>query len=104
MLCVVKRGLSGKTRRGSPPLPRQRKALRLVQLTFIVLAVGLAALAIATLGRHIHPLTAAATLGEPRRPGIGEVLALGSAAVGLGALALAMGVRVVRGPEPQSLD
>ena len=29
----MKRGLSGKTRRGAPSLPRQRLALRVVQLT-----------------------------------------------------------------------
>ena len=100
----MKRGMSGKTRRGSPPLPRQRKALRVVQLTLAALALGLAALAVAAFNQHRHPLPASSVLGESHRPGFGEVIALGAAAAGMGGAALSMGGRVVRGPEPQTLD
>ena len=96
----MKRGMSGKTRRGSPPLPRQRKALRIVQFTLVGLAVCLALLGYSALNQRRHPLPAAATLGAPGRHGMGEVLALGAGAVGLAALAFRMGIRVVRGPEP----
>jgi hypothetical protein len=96
----VKRGLSGKTRRGSPPLPRQRKALRVVQLTFVGLAVCLALLAASALRQHGHPLASTAVLGAPGGHGLGEVLALALGAAALLGLALAMGIRVVRGPDP----
>jgi len=100
----MKRGLSGKTRRGSPPLPRQRKALRVVQFTMAALAVGLALLAAGAFNQHRHPLAPSSVLGEAHRPGLGEVIALGAAAIGMGGVAVAMGGRVVRGPEPQTLD
>jgi hypothetical protein len=96
----MKRGLSGKTRRGSPPLPRQRKALRIVQFTLVGLAVCLAALAVSAVNQRRHPLSDAATLGTQRGHGIGEVVALGAGALCLGGLAYSMGIRVVRGPEP----
>ena len=96
----MKRGMSGKTRRGSPPLPRQRKALRIVQFTLIGLAVCLAALAVSAMNQHRHPLAPGATLGAPSGQGIGEVVALAAGAVALGSLAYAMGIRVVRGPDP----
>jgi hypothetical protein len=96
----MKRGLSGKTRRGSPPLPRQRKALRIVQLTLLGLAICLVALAASAVNQRRHPLGHAATMGASGGHGIGEVVALGAGAVALGGLALAMGVRVVRGPDP----
>src|SRR5712691_12635616 len=96
----MKRGMCGKTRRGSPPLPRQRKALRVVQLTLIGLGVVLAVLAVSAFNQHRHPLEAAATLGAQSGHGLGEVAALGAGAVAFAGLALAMGTRVVRGPEP----
>lgn len=96
----MKRGMSGRTRRGSPPLPRQRKALRVVQLTLIALAVSLALLAASALNQRSHPLPTAATLGAPSRHGLGEVVALGAGALAIAALAAKMGMRVVRGPEP----
>jgi len=96
----MKRGLSGKTRRGSPPLPRQRKALRVVQLTLLGLAVCLVVLAALAVNQRRHPMGPAAALGASAGHGIGEVVALGAGAIALGGLALAMGVRVVRGPDP----
>ena len=96
----MKRGLSGKTRRGSPPLPRQRKALRVVQLTLVALALSLAALAVSAWNQRAHPQPAAATLGPPSRHGLGEVVVLGAGALSFGALAAGMGLRVVRGPDP----
>jgi hypothetical protein len=100
----MKRGMSGKTRRGSPPLPRQRKALRVVQLTLLAIGVTLAALAYAAIGQHQHPLTTAATVDQTSGSGRGEVIVLGAGALGFAALALAMGLRVVRGPEPDAAD
>ena len=96
----MKRGLSGKTRRGSPPLARQRKALRIVQLTLLGLALCLVALAVSAVNQRRHPLGPATALGASGGHGIGEVVALGAGALALGGLALAMGVRVVRGPDP----
>jgi hypothetical protein len=96
----MKRGMSGKTRRGSPPLPRQRKALRIVQFTFLGLAVCLAILAASAVNQHRHPLSSGATLGAPSGHGTGEVVALAAGAVALAGLAYAMGIRVVRGPDP----
>ena len=92
--------MSGKTRRGSPPLPRQRKALRIVQLTFLGLAACLALLAVSALNQHRHPLAPDTTLGAPTGHGLGEVVALAAGAVGLAGMAYAMGIRVVRGPDP----
>ena len=96
----MKRGLSGKNRRGSPPLPRQRKALRVVQLTLAALAVCLVVLAASALQQHRHPLAPGAVLGASGGHGFGEVVVLGAGAVGLAGLAVAMGIRVVRGPDP----
>jgi len=39
-------------------------------------------------------------LGASGGHGFGEVVALGAGAVALGGLAVAMGIRVVRGPDP----
>lgn len=100
----MKRGMSGKNRRGSPPLPRQRKALRVVQFTLLGVAVTLAALAAGALSRSQHPLSAAATLGTPGREGLGEAVALAGGALGFAGLALSMGLRVVRGPDPSDPD
>jgi len=97
----MKRGLSGKTRRGSPPLPRQRKALRVVQVTLVGLAVCLVVLAASAVHQRRHPLAPGAVLGASGGHGFGEVVALGAGAIALGGLAVAMGIRVVRGPDPR---
>jgi hypothetical protein len=98
----MKRGLSGKTRRGSPPLPRQRKALRVVQATLVAIAAVMVLLAGGAWNQHRHPLAAGAALGQTATAGLGEVLALAAGAVLLVGLALAMGLRVIRGPEPDA--
>lgn len=99
----MKRGMSGRTRRGSPPLPRQRRALRVVQLTFLGVAVVLALLALdgwskqrdAGSGSSLTPASGASTA---------EIVALGGGAVLSLAAAAAMGVRLVRGPRPPEPD
>ncbi|HLI57712.1 MAG TPA: hypothetical protein VKY26_11865 [Actinomycetota bacterium] len=100
----MKRGMSGKTRRGSPPLPRQRKALRVVQLTLLGIAVILGALASSAWSQHRHPLSAAAAIGQTSTVGFGELAVLILGALAFAGLALAMGLRVVRGPEPDEAD
>ncbi|HWD08594.1 MAG TPA: hypothetical protein VHA57_05805 [Actinomycetota bacterium] len=100
----MKRGLSGKTRRGSPPLPRQRKALRVVQLTLLGIAAILGALALAAWSQYRHPLPAAAAIGQTSTVGLGELVVLVLGVLAFFGLAVAMGVRVVRGPEPDEAD
>lgn len=100
----MKRGLAGKTRRGSPPLPRQRKALRVVQLTLLAIGVVLVALAVSAFHQHAHPLTTAMAVDPTDRPGLGEVFVLMTGAIAFLGLAWGMGVRVVRGPEPDPAD
>lgn len=82
---MVKRAITGKGRRGSPPLPRQRMALRVVQLTLVALAAGLLQLAAG---------------GN----GIQERAGLAGAAAGALVFAGWMGVRTVRGPRPPSIE
>jgi tartrate dehydratase alpha subunit/fumarate hydratase class I-like protein len=74
--------------------------LRIVQFTLLGLALCLVALAASAVNQRRHPLASTATLGASGGHGIGEVVALGAGAIALGGLALAMGVRVVRGPDP----
>jgi hypothetical protein len=74
--------------------------LRVVQLTLVALAVCLVVLAVSALGQHRHPLGSGAVLGASGGHGFGEVVALGAGAVAFAGLALAMGIRVVRGPDP----
>jgi hypothetical protein len=92
---MVKQAISGKGRRGAPPLPRQRGALRVVQVTLLALAAFLGILA--------YRSWTAYSASEPN-VGIDEVAALGAAA----ALALFgclwMGLKTVRGPQPPSFD
>ena len=71
-----------------------------MQLTLVALAVCLVVLAASALHQHRHPLAPGAVLGASGGHGFGEVVALGAGAVALGGLALVMGVRVVRGPDP----
>lgn len=101
---AVKRGLSGKTRRGSPPLARQRAALRVVQLTLVVLALGLAIMAVDAWSSHRRPPGETGAGDTPPGAAVGTVVGLGAGALGFGALAIAMGFRTVRGPEPPRLD
>ncbi len=81
----MKRAIAGKGRRGAPPLPRQRMALRVVQVTLVALAASLVRLA---------------ALGN----GIQERVGLASAAIGSVSFAVWMGIRTVRGPRPPSID
>lgn len=87
---MVKKAISGKGRRGAPPLPRQRGALRVVQVTLLALAGFLGKLAFDSYWEAGSAL--------------GEVIVLGSVAAMLVAGALWMGIRVVRGPQPPELD
>lgn len=87
---MVKKAISGKGRRGAPPLPRQRGALRVVQVTLLALAGLLGKLAFDSYSEAAGYL--------------GEVVVLGSVAAMLVAGALWMGVKVVRGPQPPELD
>jgi hypothetical protein len=97
----MKRGMAGRTRRGAPPLRRQRGALRVVQATLLALAVGLGLLAAqAWDSRSGHE----SALEGMTRAGFGEVVVLGAFSVLSAAGALSIGLRTVRGPEPPSLD
>jgi hypothetical protein len=91
----MKRGMSGRGRRGAPPLPRQRAALRVVQLTFLALAVFLAKLAAESWSVYSQPHSSV---------GPGQVLFLAGGAVMCAAGAAWMGFRTVRGPQPPTLD
>lgn len=97
----MQRGISGKTRRGAPPLPRQRKGLRVVQLTLAALAVFMALLAISAWSGFRDPPSLVTQHLEGSRPrNLAEVAILGAGAIALAAASFAMGVRTVRGPEP----
>jgi len=88
---MVKRGMSGRGRGGAPPLPRQRGALRVVQLTLVMLAAFFFNLA------YNSYATGSA-------PDLGEVFVLGAVGLASAGSALWMGIRTVRGPQPPSLD
>jgi hypothetical protein len=96
----VKRGMAGRTRRGAPPLRRQRGALRVVQLTLLALAGMLGALA-ASAFRNRGPAAMAEGLAPSSLLEAAVLLLLAVLSV---AGALAIGVRTVRGPEPPSLE
>src|SRR2546430_14574141 len=100
----MKGGLAGKTGGGSPPLPRQRKALRVVQFTLVALAVCLVVLAASAVHQHRHPLAPGAVLGASGGHGFGEVVALGAGAAAYGGLDVAMGVRGVHRPDPHPTE
>lgn len=87
---MVKRGMAGRGRGGAPPLPRQRWALRIVQLTLLMLAAFLLNLAYN-----------AVRAGEGEWS---EVLVLTLTGCVAARWALWMGIRTVRGPQPPSLD
>ncbi|MGQ0679089.1 MAG: hypothetical protein ACT4OM_05430 [Actinomycetota bacterium] len=86
---MVKRGISGKGRGGAPPLPRQRGALRVVQLTLAALAVFGFILAYDSWLESTD---------------LAETAVLTVAAATAAGWALWMGIRTVRGPQPPSLD
>lgn len=97
----MQRGISGKTRRGAPPLPRQRQALRVVQVTLAALAAFMALLTISAWAVYRNPPSSVAQQIDGRRPrSLADVLILGSGALFFAAGAVAMGARTVRGPEP----
>lgn len=92
---MVKRAISGKGRRGAPPLPRQRRALRIVQLSLLALA--------AFVGNLAYRSWLQADAGEPGASLV-EVAALGLATAAALAGVWWMGVRTVRGPQPPVLE
>lgn len=92
---MVKRAISGKGRRGAPPLPRQRGALRVVQLSLACLAAFLGNLAYRSWLAYGDQLP---------NSGLDEVVALALMAVATVSGVLWMGLRTVRGPQPPSLD
>ncbi|MGH2706322.1 MAG: hypothetical protein ACRDJ4_14925 [Actinomycetota bacterium] len=98
----MKRGLSGRSRRGSPPLPRQRAALRVVQITLLGVSVVLAVMAIRAYSAASGPAPRA--LEAVTTAGFGEVAFLAVASLLFAGLAAAMGLRAIRGPEPPKLD
>lgn len=85
----MKRAIAQRTRRGSPPLPRQRAALRVVQLTFVGMAVATGFLAVQAWESRDPPL---------------QLIFLATASLGLLIAAIAMGLRTIRGPRPPHLD
>ena len=92
---MVKQAISGKGRRGAPPLPRQRGALRVVQLTLLGLAIFLGNLGYLAWSNYGG--------GDPNT-GLEQVVALSVAALGSLAGCLWMGFSTVRGPQPPSFD
>lgn len=92
---MVKKAISGKGRRGAPPLPRQRGALRVVQVTLLLLGAFLAYLAYESWVAYREAVPNA---------GLDEAVALGAAAALAAGGALWMGIRTVRGPQPPSLE
>ncbi len=92
---MVKQAISGKGRRGAPPLPRQRGALRVVQLTLLALAAFLGYLA-------YRSWTAYA--GSQPNAGLDEVIGLALMALLTLYGCLWMGLKTVRGPQPPSFD
>ena len=98
-MAAMKRGLAGKTRRGAPPLTQQRRALRVVQLTFVGLAVVFGWWAWRALELRN---SAGGSLGEAT-PSLSDVIGLGAVALLALAAAIVMGFRAVRGPEPPKI-
>lgn len=86
----MKRGMAGRTRRGAPPLPRQRIALRVVQLTLLTVAAFLGSMS------YEAWTDSAATFPEALGPGVLAAMFLFGGAW--------MGLRTVRGPRPPDLD
>ncbi|MGH2733598.1 MAG: hypothetical protein ACRDJG_11815 [Actinomycetota bacterium] len=96
--------MSGKTRRGAPPLARQRKALRVLQMTLAAISVALGLLAFRAWDQYRNPASDAPHLGRSTPAGRAEVTVLAAGALLFGGWALSIGVRVPRGPELPSLE
>lgn len=88
----MKRGIAGGTRRGAPPVGRQRVGLRVTQITLAGVAAYLALLVL----RSWDSFSAGDT-------GLGEIISLAAGGGLFLGLALSMGIRTVRGPEPPKL-
>ena len=100
----MKRGLAGRTRRGAPPLPQQRRALRVVQVVLFALSVFLAWLTVQSWIAFREPSPGGvAGLGQTVQTGLGQVIFLVLLTLATLAGALAMGLRIVRGPTPPEL-
>jgi hypothetical protein len=93
--------MAGRTRRGAPPLRRQRGALRVVQLTLLALGGMLGVMAYRAWAARD---TATAPLQGVSATGLAESVVLGVFAVLSVLGVLAIGVRTVRGPEPPTLE
>lgn len=100
----MKRGLAGRTRRGAPPLPQQRRALRVVQIVLFGLSVFLGWLTVQSWNAFREPPDVGiAALGQTVETGIGQVIFLFVLTLAAFAGALAMGLRIIRGPTPPEL-
>ena len=100
----MKRGLAGRTRRGAPPLPQQRRALRVVQVVLFALSVFLGWLTVQSWIAFREPSPAGvAGLGQTVETGLGQVIVLVLLTLATLAGALAMGLRIVGGPTPPEL-
>ncbi len=99
----MKRGMSGKTRRGAPPLARQRKALRVLQMTLAAISIALGLLAFRAWEQYRDPTSDAVELGRSTQAGPAEVAVLAAGTLLFGGWALSIGLRVPRGPELPSL-
>ncbi|MCA1839865.1 MAG: hypothetical protein ABR507_12570 [Actinomycetota bacterium] len=97
----MKRAMAGKGRKGSPPLPRQRRALRVVQLSLLILAGTL--VRAAWLGWLDHSRAGGDPVLGPPRAGVALIAVLSVAAASAFGTALWMGIRIVKGPEPPTL-
>jgi len=86
---MVKRAMTGGPRAGAPALPRQRRALRVVQATLASLAFVAGWLGYRAATSHMSPGS-----------GYGKTVVLGGICLGLILSALWMGLRTVRGPKP----
>ena len=100
----MKRGMSGRTRRGAPPLRQQRRALRVVQLTLVAMSAWFGWMASRAWEAYSNPpALKARALGASVPTPLGEVIALAFATLLFLGLAAMMGVRSVRGPEPPQI-
>jgi hypothetical protein len=78
--------------------------LRVVQITLLMVAVAAVLLAASAWSQRRHALSSFDATGAAARPGLGEVVALAAGGLGFAGLAAGMGLRVVRGPDPDVPD